>query len=72
MQCDICLNEIEQDKVEDFFHNHDIFREHLQYSENLCHECLEEEKEQIEAFMGDYNEFHPDETEEEFCSHEDI
>ena len=33
---------------------------------DVCEEC----QEQLEAFSGDYNELHPDETEEEFDEHE--
>ena len=37
----------------------------------LCRSCKEEELSRRGAFMGDFSEMHPDETDEEFSEHED-
>jgi hypothetical protein len=43
--------------------------------DNFCEKCgyIESDQEEfINDFEGDYNEYHPDETEEEFWGHEDM
>lgn len=70
MICCVCGDVIEdEDDSDDEFPDADD--EVLGISEKTCSQCKKEMREGVGDFLGDFNEFHPDETDEEFWDHEE-
>jgi len=72
--CEDCKKQIDESDIEEFLENEEdvvVLTNHDPQEAPRCYGCYIEHFEGISDFKGDYNLFHPDETEEEYSDHED-